>query len=80
MAPEAVNLNQIITGMGELLRTAVGATNRIETVLADLLSSALVDPSQIETCHFKLGDQRPGRDVRRGDDHDRNLERQARRS
>jgi hypothetical protein len=48
MAPEAVNLNQIITGMGELLRTAVGATNRIETVLADPLSSALVDPSQIE--------------------------------
>ena len=54
MAPEAVDLNLIITGMGGLLQTAVGATNRIETVLADPLSSALVDPSQIELVILNL--------------------------
>jgi PAS domain S-box-containing protein len=54
MAPEAVDLNQIITGMGGLLQTAVGATNRIEAVLADPLSLALADPSQIELVILNL--------------------------
>jgi hypothetical protein len=41
-----MELNRIITSIGRLLQSAVGATNRIETALADRLALALADPSQ----------------------------------
>ena len=53
-APEAVDLNRLISGMDALLRNAVGAVNRIEIVLADPLSLVLVDPSQIELVVLNL--------------------------
>jgi nitrogen-specific signal transduction histidine kinase/CheY-like chemotaxis protein len=52
--PEAVDLNRLISGMDALLRSAVGAANRIETDLADPLSLVLVDPSQIELVVLNL--------------------------
>jgi CheY-like chemotaxis protein len=54
MTPKPVELNQIITGMGGLLLSAIGATKRIETSLADGLSLALADPSQIELVILNL--------------------------
>src|SRR5262249_47054279 len=54
MAPEAVDLNRIITGMRGLLQSAVGATNRIEVALGGPLSLALADPSQIELVILNL--------------------------
>jgi len=64
MAPEAVDLNQIVAGMGGLLQTAVGATNRIKAVLAESLWLALADPSQIELVILNLAinarDSMPG--------------------
>jgi PAS domain S-box-containing protein len=54
MAPEAVDLNRIITKMGGLLQSAVGATNRIEVALAGPVSLALADPSQIELVILNL--------------------------
>jgi PAS domain S-box-containing protein len=54
LAPEPVDLNQIITGMAGLLQSAVGATNRIEVALADQLSLALADRSQIELVILNL--------------------------
>jgi PAS domain S-box-containing protein len=54
MTPKPVELNRIITGMSGLLQSAVGATNRIETALADRLPLALADPSQIELVILNL--------------------------
>jgi PAS domain S-box-containing protein len=54
MNPKPVELNQIITGMSGLLQSAVGATNRVETALADRLPLALADPSQIELVILNL--------------------------
>jgi nitrogen-specific signal transduction histidine kinase/CheY-like chemotaxis protein len=52
--PEALDLNRLISGMEALLRSAVGAANRIETELGDPLSLVLVDPSQIELVVLNL--------------------------
>jgi PAS domain S-box-containing protein len=54
MTPKPVELNRIITGMGGLLQSAVGATNRVEIALADHLVLALADPSQIELVILNL--------------------------
>jgi PAS domain S-box-containing protein len=54
MAPEAVDLNRTIAGMGGLLQSAVGATNRIEAALSHPLSLALADRSQIELVILNL--------------------------
>jgi signal transduction histidine kinase len=54
MTPKPIELNRIIAGMGGLLQSAVGATNRIETALADRLALALADPSQIELVILNL--------------------------
>jgi signal transduction histidine kinase/CheY-like chemotaxis protein len=54
MTPKPIELNRIITGMGGLLQSAVSATNRIETALADRLALALADPSQIELVILNL--------------------------
>ena len=78
MAPEAVDLNRIIAGMGGLLQSAVGATNRIEAALSDPLSLGARRSEPDRTCHLEPGYQCPGRDALRWNDHDQNLERQAR--
>jgi len=54
MTPKPIELNRIINGMGGLLQSAVGATNRIETALADRLALAFADPSQIELVILNL--------------------------
>jgi CheY-like chemotaxis protein len=54
MAPEAIDLNRLISGMDGLLQIAVGAANKIEAALADPLSVVLVDPSQIELVVLNL--------------------------
>jgi CheY-like chemotaxis protein/nitrogen-specific signal transduction histidine kinase len=53
-APEAIDLNRLINGMDALLRSAVGAANRIETAPADPLSLVLADPTQIELVVLNL--------------------------
>lgn len=54
MAPEAIDLNRLISGMDGLLQSAVGAVNKIEAALSDPLSLVLVDPSQIELVVLNL--------------------------
>jgi CheY-like chemotaxis protein len=54
MTPEAIDLNHVVSGMGSLLHSTIGATVRIETVLADDLWPALADPSQIELVILNL--------------------------
>jgi PAS domain S-box-containing protein len=54
MTPEPVDLNQIVGGMGGLLHSTLGATSRIETVLAANLWPALADASQIELVLLNL--------------------------
>ena len=54
MTPEPVDLNQIVGGMGGLLHSTIGATSRIETVLAANLWPALADASQIELVLLNL--------------------------
>ncbi len=46
--PVPVNLNEIVRGMQDLLRSTIGHGVRIETTLAGDLWPALVDPAQIE--------------------------------
>jgi signal transduction histidine kinase len=48
LEPVAVNLNGIVHGMQDLLQSTVGCAVRVQTVLAEGLWSALVDPVQIE--------------------------------
>jgi signal transduction histidine kinase len=48
LEPVAVNLNEIVHGMQDLLQSTVERAVRVETVLAEGLWSALVDPVQIE--------------------------------
>lgn len=54
MAPERVDLNHIVAGMGTLLQSALGAAVRIDTALAEGLWPALADPSQIELVLLNL--------------------------
>ncbi len=48
LAPVMVDLNQVVRGMGDLLRATLGRGTRVETKLDELLWPALVDPVQIE--------------------------------
>ena len=54
MAPEAVDLNRVVTSMGALLQSTIGTTVRIETVLSETLWPAIADPSQIELVLLNL--------------------------
>ncbi len=54
MSPEPVDLNQIVLGTGALLQSTIGATIRIETVLAAGLWPALADAGQIELVLLNL--------------------------
>lgn len=48
LAPAPVDLNAVVQGMNTLLQSTIGETVRTETILADALWPALVDPVQIE--------------------------------
>jgi PAS domain S-box-containing protein len=54
MTPEPVNLNDIVTGMGALLQSTIGATVQVETVLSETLWPGLADTSQIELVLLNL--------------------------
>ena len=48
LAPVLVDLNQVVRGMGDLLRATLGRAIRVETRLDERLWPALIDPVQIE--------------------------------
>ena len=48
LTPVQVDLNQVVRGMGDLLRATLGRATRVETRLEERLWPALVDPVQIE--------------------------------
>src|SRR5262249_5196865 len=54
MTPEPINLNDIVTGMGALLQSTIGATVRVETRLSETLWPALADTNQIELVLLNL--------------------------
>jgi signal transduction histidine kinase/CheY-like chemotaxis protein len=51
---EAIDLNAIVSAMGDLLFRTIGATVRIETILEGSLWPAKADPSQIESVILNL--------------------------
>jgi C4-dicarboxylate-specific signal transduction histidine kinase len=51
---EAIDLNSIVTAMGDLLFRTIGGTVRIETILEKDLWRARADPSQIESVILNL--------------------------
>jgi CheY-like chemotaxis protein len=51
---EPIDLNSIVTRMGDLLFRTIGATVRIETILENNLWQATADPSQIESVILNL--------------------------
>jgi signal transduction histidine kinase len=51
---EPIDLNSIVTRMGELLFRTIGGTVRIETILENNLWRATADPSQIESVILNL--------------------------
>src|SRR5690242_1333969 len=51
---EPIDLNSIVTRMGDLLFRTIGATVRIETILESNLWQATADPSQIESVILNL--------------------------
>lgn len=51
---EPIDLNAIVTEMGDLLFRTIGATIRIETILERRLWQATADPSQIESVILNL--------------------------
>jgi signal transduction histidine kinase/CheY-like chemotaxis protein len=54
LSPRPVDLNAVILGMQDLLRSALGRGIAMETVLAPSLSPAMVDPTQIELVILNL--------------------------
>jgi signal transduction histidine kinase len=48
LAPVLVDLNQVVRGMGDLMRATLGRAIRVETRLDGKLWPALIDPIQIE--------------------------------
>ncbi len=54
LAPAALDVNKLVSGMAELLRRTIGETVRLETVLAGGLWSAFVDTNQLENALVNL--------------------------
>jgi signal transduction histidine kinase len=48
LAPVRVDLNQVVLGMGDLLRATLGRGIRVETQLDERLWPAMIDPVQLE--------------------------------
>ena len=65
LAPRVVNLNEIISHMGDLLFQTIGATVRIETVLEKDLWAVMIDVTQLELVILNLAIN--GRDAMPGD-------------
>lgn len=54
LEPKPIHLNETVAGMGDLLRSSIGGTVRLETVLKPNLWLALVDPTQFELVILNL--------------------------
>src|SRR5271170_1112416 len=54
LSPRAVDLNAVVTGMQDLLQSALGQRVQMETLLARGLWAAMVDPTQIELVILNL--------------------------
>lgn len=54
LEPRALNLNEAVSGMQELLQSTMGGSIRIETRLADDLWPAMADPTQLELAVLNL--------------------------
>jgi signal transduction histidine kinase len=55
LEPKALDLNEIVTGMHDLLQSTIGGSIRIDTRQASDLWFALVDPTQLELAVLNLG-------------------------
>ena len=54
LAPALTDINQLVTGMSELLRRTLGEAIKVETVMAGDLWPAFVDPNQVESALLNL--------------------------
>jgi len=54
LAPRVVNLNELVSSMGDLLHQTIGVTIRIKTVLEKDLWPVLIDPTQLELVLLNL--------------------------
>jgi len=54
LAPRALDVDQLVGGMSELLRQTIGEHLRVETVMAGGLWRAFVDPGQLENAILNL--------------------------
>jgi signal transduction histidine kinase/response regulator RpfG family c-di-GMP phosphodiesterase len=54
LAPRVVNLNELVSSMGDLLLQTIGVTVRIETVLQQDLWAVMIDPTQLELVILNL--------------------------
>ena len=54
LTQSVLNLNDIILGMSQMLRSAIGETVQLSTVLANDLRSTEIDPSQFENALLNL--------------------------
>jgi signal transduction histidine kinase len=54
LAPRVVNLNELVSSMGDLLLQTIGVTIRIETVLEKDLWPVMIDPTQLELVILNL--------------------------
>jgi len=55
LQPEPIEVNQLVAGMSDLLRHSLGASIRLETVLAGGLWRTNADPNQLENVILNLG-------------------------
>jgi PAS domain S-box-containing protein len=54
LAPSVIDVNELVTGMSELLQRTLGEAVTVETVLADRLWQAFADPTQLENALINL--------------------------
>lgn len=54
LEPKPTNINELVTGMGDMLLRTLGGTIRVELALGDGLWPALIDPNQIESAVLNL--------------------------
>lgn len=54
LEPQAVDFNEIVLGMRDLLQTTIGGAVHLQTELADGLWRAMVDPTQLELIILNL--------------------------
>jgi PAS domain S-box-containing protein len=55
LAPKAVNIGRLVSGMDEMLRRALGEAVEIETIVAGGLWNTLIDPGNLENAIVNLG-------------------------